>query len=168
MRQHGFTATEIQRTKDEVLSQYEKIYDNRTKQKNSYYCPQYVRHFLEGNAIPDIETEFRFSQMVLQQLPVEAFSQTFAQLTANVDTNFVFLAFYPDKEDVTVPSTAAVRAAVEEGFRTQTEAYVDEVNNEPLISKLPKAGKIEKVGTSSEILEREILNGECCKLNKNC
>ena len=144
VRQHGFTATEIQRTKDEVLSQYEKIYDNRTKQKNSYYCPQYVRHFLEGNAIPDIETEFRFSQMVLQQLPVEAFSQTFAQLTANVDTNFVFLAFYPDKEDVTVPSTAAVRAAVEEGFRTQTEAYVDEVNNEPLISKLPKAGKIEK------------------------
>ena len=144
VRQHGFTATEIQRTKDEVLSQYEKIYDNRTKQKNSFYCPQYVRHFLEGNAIPDIETEFRFSQMVLQQLPVEAFSQTFAQLTANVDTNFVFLAFYPDKEDVTVPSTAAVRAAVEEGFRTQTEAYVDEVNNDPLISKLPKAGKIEK------------------------
>ena len=31
-----------------------------------------------------------------------------------------------------------------------------------------KAGKIEKVGTSSEILEKEILNKECCKLNKNC
>lgn len=33
---------------------------------------------------------------------------------------------------------------------------------------LMKAGKIEKVGTSSEILEREILNKECCKLNKSC
>lgn len=33
---------------------------------------------------------------------------------------------------------------------------------------LMKAGKIEKVGTSSEILEKEILNKECCKLNKNC
>ena len=33
---------------------------------------------------------------------------------------------------------------------------------------LMKAGKIEKVGKSSDILEREILNGECCKLNKNC
>ena len=144
VRQHGFTATEIQRTKDEWISRLEKIYDNRTKQKNSFYCSQYVRHFLEGNAIPDIETEFRFLQMVIQQIPDEAFSQTFAQLTANVDTNFVFLAFYPEKEDVAVPSTAAVRAAVEEGFRAQTEAYVDEVNNEPLIGKLPKAVKIGK------------------------
>lgn len=33
---------------------------------------------------------------------------------------------------------------------------------------LMKAGKIEKVGTSSDILEREILNKECCKLSKNC
>ena len=33
---------------------------------------------------------------------------------------------------------------------------------------LMKAGKIEKVGTSSDILENEILNKECCKLSKNC
>lgn len=33
---------------------------------------------------------------------------------------------------------------------------------------LMKAGKIEKIGNSTEILEREILNKECCKLNKNC
>lgn len=33
---------------------------------------------------------------------------------------------------------------------------------------LMKAGKIEKVGTSSDILENEILNKECCKLNKSC
>lgn len=31
---------------------------------------------------------------------------------------------------------------------------------------LMKAGKIEKIGNSTEILEREILNKECCKLNK--
>ena len=33
---------------------------------------------------------------------------------------------------------------------------------------LMKAGKIEKVGTSSDILENEILNKECWKLSKNC
>lgn len=33
---------------------------------------------------------------------------------------------------------------------------------------LMKAGKVEKVGTSSEILEKDILNKECCKLNKSC
>ena len=143
-RQHGFTATEIQRAKDELISRLEKIYDNRTKQKNSFYCPQYVRHFLEGNAIPDIETEYQYYKMLLQQLPDEAFSGTFNELTANIDTNFVFLAFYPEKDDVTVPSAAAFRAAVEEGFRAQTEAFVDEVNNDPLIASLPKPVKVAK------------------------
>lgn len=33
---------------------------------------------------------------------------------------------------------------------------------------LMKAGKIEKIGNSTEILEREILDKECCKLNKSC
>lgn len=33
---------------------------------------------------------------------------------------------------------------------------------------LMRAGKIEKVGNSTEILEKEILNKECCKLNINC
>ena len=141
-RQHGFTATEIQRAKDEYLSNLEKIYDNRTKQKNSFYCPQYVRHFLEGNAIPDIETEFQYTKMLLQQLPDEAYNATFSEYTANIDTNFVFIAFYPEKDDVVIPSDAAFRAAVEEGFRAQTEAYVDEVNNDPLISDLPKPVKV--------------------------
>lgn len=33
---------------------------------------------------------------------------------------------------------------------------------------LMKSGKIESVGTSTEILNNNILNKECCKLNKNC
>lgn len=33
---------------------------------------------------------------------------------------------------------------------------------------LMRAGKIEKVGTSSDVLENEILSKECCKLNKSC
>lgn len=142
--QHGFTATELQRAKDEFISQLEEIYDNRTKQKNSFYCPQYVRHFLEGDAIPDVETEFQTTKALMGQLPAEAFNQTFCEMTASIDTNFVFTAYYPEKDGVSIPSEAAFRAAVEEGFRAETEAYVDEVNNDPLISSLPKPEKIAK------------------------
>lgn len=33
---------------------------------------------------------------------------------------------------------------------------------------LMREGKVEKIGTSSEILENDILNTDCCKLKRNC
>ena len=143
-RQHGFTASEVQRAIDEYMSQLEKVYNNRDKQKNSYYCPQYVRHFLEGDAIPDVETEYQLMQMISQQLPAEMFGQAFQESITDINKNFVLLGMYPEKEGVTVPTIAEIRAAVEAGFNAQTEAFVDEVNNDPLIAKLPKAVKIKK------------------------
>ena len=143
-RQHGFTSTEVQRAVDEYMSQLEKIYTNRDKQKNSFYCPQYVRHFLEGDAIPDVETEYQIMQMISQQLPAEMFGQALPEMIAEVEKNFVFLAMYPEKDDVVIPTAADMRAAVEAGFNAQTEAFVDEVNNDPLISKLPKPVKVQK------------------------
>lgn len=144
-RQHGFTASEVQRAADEYMSQLEKIYENRDKQKNSFYCPQYVRHFLEGDGIPDIETEYQMMQMISGQLPAELFGEAFKEYVANVDTNFVFLAMYPEKDDVVVPTKDEMRNAVEAGFKAVTEAFVDEVNNDPLIASLPKPVKVKKV-----------------------
>ena len=144
VRQHGFNAAEIQRAVDEYMSGLEKIYDNRDKQKNSFYCPQYVRHFLEGDAIPDVETEFQMMKMLSQQLPAELFGQAVKELLSSIEKNFVLLGMYPEKEDVTVPTVDEIKAAVAAGFNAQTEALVEEVNNEPLISKLPKPVKVKK------------------------
>ena len=144
-RQHGFNASEVQRAADEYMSQLEKIYENRDKQKNSFYCPQYVRHFLENNGIADIETEYQMMKMISGQLPAEMFGMAFQELVAQVDTNFVFLAMYPEKDDVVVPTKEQMRKAVEAGFNAVTEAFVDEVNNDPLIASLPKPVKVKKV-----------------------
>ncbi len=142
IHQHGFNASEVIRARDEHLSRFERIYDNRDKQTNDFYVPQYVRHFLEGNAIPDIETEFQLTKMMAQQLPTETFAAMATEYTASIDTNFVVLGMYPEKDGVEVPSVESLKAAVEAGYNAQTEALAEEVNNEPLISQLPKPGKI--------------------------
>ncbi len=145
----GFTATELSRASEEFVKSIETIYDNREKQENSFYVPQYVRHFLENDPIPDVETEFQLYKMVSQQMAgqgmlVPAVSGVFKEYTAHTDTNFVMLAMYPDKEDVTVPTAAQMKQAVTAGASAKVEAYVDNVKSEPLISKLPKKGKIVK------------------------
>ncbi len=140
----GFNASEIIRAREEFLSYMETIYNNREKQENSFYVPQYVRHFLENDPIPDLETEYNTYKMIAQNVPAEYVSAFFKELVASTDTNFVVLGMYPDKEGVTVPTADQFKQAVAAAKSANLEAYVDNVKNEPLVAKLPKKGKITK------------------------
>lgn len=148
-KRFGFNDTEVFRADEEVISGFEKIYDNREKQRSSFFIPQYVRHFLEGDAIPSIETEFEMYKSVSQMLRqnnmlTTAVNETFKQYTAENNKNFVLLAMYPEKDDVRVPAASEFKAAMESAVKADLKAYVDEVKNEPLIKKLPKRGKVQK------------------------
>ncbi len=141
-RQHGFLSTEIKRANDELLSEVEKQYNNRDKQYNDPYCKEYIRYFLEGNAAPGIETEYQLMQMVLPQIPTEIYGQMLSEYTQSLDSNFVFFAAYPEDEAIKVDAADDFKAAITEVRNTQYEAFVDEVNDDPLIAKLPKKGAI--------------------------
>ena len=141
---YGFNASEIIRAREAFLSNIETIYNNRDKQRHNFYTQQYVRHFLEGNAIPDLETEYNLYKAMAPQLPTEAYSQTFKDLTASVDTNFVCYACYPEKEGVVIPTEEQMKAAVTSAKSAELEPYVDNVKNEPLVPELPAKGKIVK------------------------
>ena len=145
----GFTGSEINRASEEFMSGLETIYNNRDKQKNSFFVPQYVRHFLENDPIPSIEDEYNTYKMMTQQMNqmqmlAPASSELFKELTARTDTNFVCMAMYPEKEGVTIPTVDQFKQAIAAAKAAKVEAYVDNVKNEPLVPTLPKKGKIVK------------------------
>lgn len=145
----GFTGTELFRCGEEFISRLEKIYDNRDKQKNGFYTRQYVRHFLEAEPIPDIETEFNLYKTIHTQLSsqgvlVPAVGEVFKDYTASTQKNFVFLGMYPEQETVAVPTVEDMKQAVAAGLAAEVEAYVDNVKDEPLVPILPEKGNIEK------------------------
>lgn len=144
----GFNETEILRVDEEYLSELEKTYDNRDKQRTDYFVPQYVRHFLEGNAIPSIETRYNTLKGLSAQLRqvkqlTPIISQTFAE-ASTTDSNLVVLALYPEKDGVAVPTEQQVADVLKAAKATKLEAYVDNVKNEPLIAQLPAHGTVTK------------------------
>lgn len=141
-RRYGFVGTELYRSRKNFLSAEESLYDNRDKQKNSYFINRYVRNFIDGNATPGIEIENQIYNMLNSQIGDEMMNQYYAECVENTDTNFVFLALYPDKEGINVPSAEAFRQAITKARNAELDPYVDKVKNEPLITKLPKKGKI--------------------------
>ena len=71
MKRYGFTASEYDRARINVLKQYESLFNDRDKQKNRSYTNEYVRHFTDGGYIPGIETEYQLISQIAPQIPIE-------------------------------------------------------------------------------------------------
>lgn len=140
MRRFGFTASEYERARTNILKSYEDNYNNRDKQRNQSYSQEYVSSFINSEAIPGIEYEYNMMNMIAPNIPVEAINQSVAALVS--DNNMVIAITGPQKEGLTYPTTEEILAVINGVRAEEIEAYVEEVSDEPLIATLPQPGKI--------------------------
>lgn len=144
-KEHGFTASEFFRAKEEFLSQAEKAYDNRDKRTSEELYKDMVENYLHHSAMPDAETEYQLWQMLAQQLPLDMINQVVKEsLTIDEDKNFVCMILGQDKEGVSHPSIDEMKTIVSGARAAEVEAWVDNAKDEPLISEQIKDGKIVK------------------------
>lgn len=166
--QHGFTATEYIRAREEYMSRLEKQYNERNKISNERLGRSYASNYLGNEPILSIEDEYTIMNQIVPNLPVEAINQQLPQLVSNTEKNVVVLNFNQEKEGNAYPEVEALKAAVNEARNAEVEAYVDNVKNEPLITDMPKAGKIvkEKAGDKFGYTELTLSNGAKVVLKK--
>ena len=141
---YGFTGSEYGRVRTEFLSKVESIYNNRDKRDNDSYIQECVRHFIEKEPMPGIETEYQLYQAVAPQIPVEAVNEIMQKLISQTDTNLVVLCMNPEKEGYVQPTEEQLLANIHTAQKNDLGAYVDNVKNEPLIAQLPAKGCIVK------------------------
>ena len=166
--QHGFTATEYLRVKDEYMSSLEKQFNNRNQINNDRFGREYCSNFLEKEPYPSIEWEHQMMSMIAPNIQVEMINQLMAQMMPTNDSNLVVMNFNPDKEGVVLPTKEALKGAIDAAQAAKLEAYVDNVKNEPLIAELPTPGKIisETENTKLGFKELTLSNGATVILKK--
>lgn len=142
----GFTATEYERAKAELLSEVEKAYNNRTNTPSNDFSEAYVENFLAGDPIPSIEQEYQLSQAIAGSLPLEAVNEYARELINLNDSNLVVWSM--QKTGAGNFTDADLRKAVENVRAKQLTAYVDNVKQEPLMTTMPARGKITKEETA--------------------
>lgn len=155
----GFTDSEYERARSEYISRLEKAYNNRNNRQNESYVNEYVRHFIDNDPIPSLETEYQLMSMISQQIPVEAINQTLSQLIT--PDNRVFIALTPDNDTFIVPTEDDIKAIIAKVDAEDIEVFVDNVKTEPLIPVLPTPGKIvsEKTLEQWDATEMTLSNG---------
>ena len=144
----GFTVTEFERAKAELLSQAEAAYNDRNKRENDVFVNAYVDNFLDNKPIPTADMQYQLVQQMAAAIPLEAINQAFAE--AITPDNRILLAMMPDNEENVYPTEQQFAEALSAVDGETIEAYKEEVKAEPLIADMPKPGKIVKESHSDQ------------------
>jgi len=149
LKRFGFTNSELERAKTDLLKSIETAYNDRENQKNNALVREYVRHFLDAETIPGIEWEYQTMQQFLPKLTAVNVNQMAKQYIT--DENLIVSFQSPEKATVKIPSKEEVLAAIADAKSTKLEAKAEDDLNKPLIEKVPTAGKIKKTAKNAEL-----------------
>ncbi|HCN25151.1 MAG TPA: insulinase family protein [Candidatus Marinimicrobia bacterium] len=147
VRRHGFTSTELERQKMEVLRRIEKSYDERDKTESKTYVREYVRNFLEEEPISGIEYELELYKRFIPEIAIEEINNLAKKWVT--DHNRVVTVYAPEKEGLTIPTEDELLAVFSEIKSIEIEPYMDKVSDEPLVAIQPEPSQISNI----EILE---------------
>lgn len=159
VRQNGFTQSELDRTKNELLREFEQYYKERDKSNSDQFASEFQRNFLEGEPIPGISYEFKLAQELVPGISINEVNNIANMLMT--DKNRVILINAPEQARSVLPDEDQLTALLKQIDEQKVEAYVDEVSDKPLMSKVPEPSKIkkEKKYPDTGIIEWRLSNG---------
>jgi len=159
VKKYGFTATELERTKTELLRYIEKSYTERDKSPSKKYADEYIRHFLTGEPAPGIEYEFDLQKQIIPQITLDEVNALAGKWMTK--ENNVVMVSGPEKEGVSLPTEKELAEVFEQVKSKEIEPYVDKSSQEPLVKNVPAPVKIdsEKKIPELNITEWKLSNG---------
>lgn len=157
--QHGFTQSELDRVKKEMMKGIESAYAERDKTESASFAREYVSNFTDEEGIPGVEAELELYKKYMPEISIDEVNGTMKRLVRN--ESVVILLSAPEKEEFKVPTKDEVLAIFNEYIKKDYEPYKDEVSDKPLFSKKLTPGKVvsEKKLSKIDAVEWTLSNG---------
>jgi zinc protease len=131
----GFTATEFERAGQDMVRGYERAWAERDKTSSPAYVGEYVRHFLEGEPSPGIETEYALVRELLPGITLDEVSALARQV--RTERGQVLLVSAPEKPGLAPPDGGALLALSRTVREAALTAYDDAVTDAALVPTRP-------------------------------
>lgn len=159
VKRFGFTQGELERAKKSRLASLERSFNNRDKTESAQIIEEYIRHFLQQEPSPGIETEFNIAKELLPGIQMQEVNAIANQLRQN-EKVFVNIQG-PEKTDIVLPTQANLLAAAENAGKLSVKAYEEKAIASNLLKSKPTPGTLIKE-TKNETLgitELQFSNG---------
>jgi zinc protease len=134
--QHGFTATELARIKQSMMTSMQQQYAERDKLESRRLVMSYVYHFLENSPVPGIENQLVLYEQMLPGISLEDVNTMFRGFIR--DSSRVVVLSGAKRDNNPLPSEQEVRALLAKVAKMTLDPYEDNVAAGPLMTKPPK------------------------------
>lgn len=161
VRQHGFTQTELDRSKLSLMRSIESALAEKDKTESSRLVGELVQYFLSGAPVPGIEFTANFYKTFLEGVQLTEVNAMAQKWINNQGKNCTVIITAPEKEGVAIPDDNAIRKIFSETSAQKMAPYIDEMPAKPLIEKMPAAGTIvaETYNKEFDYSELKLSNG---------
>ena len=130
-KRYGFTQGELDRAKAEILTQWDKYYNERDKIHNEAYINQYVENYLNGDAYLSAETGYMLVQALLPTITLEEFTSYLNGWIT--EQNQVLVIQGPEGEGYEHLTGAESMAILTQVAKAEIEPYQEEELAESLV-----------------------------------
>ena len=160
VRQYGFLNSELKRIKDDYLSYYQKIYDNRDDQDSTFFLEDFIDRFISKEAITSIVFDYELIKAMLPTITTEDLKTITDQWFLDEGRKIVIIA--PEKNLDSLPTPDDLLTLLNQSSQNQLAAYEeDDVVQRPLLEVSPVPSKIiyEKYHKQLDTTEWRLANG---------
>ena len=140
VQRFGFTPGELDRRKAEMMSGIERAYAERNSTESQAFVRRCIRHFNRGVVSVGVEDRLELYRQLLPTIELAHVNALAAELMT--ESNCVVLVDGPEKDGISPPSKDEVLEVFEHVANLELEPYVDDVDDEPLVTQLPDAGRV--------------------------
>ncbi len=160
VRQHGYTAQELERQKLQLISRLERRLKEQDKTNSSSFVQSYINNYLNESPILSIQQELDISRELLDQIKLEEINALAAKWIT--DENMLLVLTAPDREEISLPTEAGILKIIENTKAETVEAWVDSFVDQPLFTKeletkaIRSQKQLEVVGVMEYLLENGI------------
>ncbi len=140
VKEHGFTVSELERAKAELLKQTETQFNERNKTESGDYVWTYFSHFLTNEPAPGIEFTYNFTKTNLPQIKLDEVNKLAKERI--IEKNMVVTITGPEKEGEVLFKESDVQEIIEKVKTTPVDAYTENISDEPLMKEKPTGFKL--------------------------
>ncbi|MCB5272177.1 MAG: insulinase family protein [Candidatus Cloacimonetes bacterium] len=159
VRQHGFTASELDRAKLRLMRGLEKAMESSSTRESGQIVWGIFSSLISGSVIMSAEQDLMLASQMIQAISLEAVNGVIDELITPENLTISYTA--TAKEGAIHPTEEQLLAVYGEVQASQIEAYEDNEVTEPLMAEIPQPGKIvnSKLHPKSGIKEWTLSNG---------
>jgi len=155
----GFTASELDRQKQNILRSYERLVIEDINRLSNSRAAEYIRNFIEDEPLPGAELEQAYNQRFLPDITLDEINKVAKEWFS--DRNRIVTVIAPEKPGLVIPNETRLTAVIKAAPDKELKPYVDTVTAGALLDPLPKPGSVVKATTREAIgiTEWELSNG---------